>query len=72
MSQSPRSLSELLALHCEMGVNRSNLFAAAALVVSGMNVQDAIKLLRERRSPHVLMNQHFEDFLRDAFGRRTA
>lgn len=51
-------------VHCQAGINRSNLIATAALVRLGMNVKDAIALLREKRSPLVLANSTFEKFLR--------
>lgn len=54
----------LTLVHCQMGINRSNLFAAAALYRAGSSIDDAIQLLREKRSPYVLLNQHFERFLR--------
>jgi hypothetical protein len=54
-------------VHCQMGVNRSNLFAAAALCLQGRSIKDSIALLREKRSPHVLMNKHFEQFLLESF-----
>ncbi len=36
-------------VHCEHGVGRSVLLAAAALVASGMNAHDAIQLIQRRR-----------------------
>lgn len=55
-------------VHCQAGLNRSNLIAALALVYgatnpSGMRPTDAITLLRERRSPVVLCNTTFEAWL---------
>lgn len=51
-------------VHCQAGINRSNLIAASALVKMGKSVDEAIDLLREKRSPHVLANATFENFLR--------
>lgn len=48
-------------LHCQAGLNRSNLVAAAALIIDGgMFPVDAVDLLREKRSPAVLCNPSFE------------
>lgn len=50
-------------VHCQAGINRSNLLAASALVKMGYTPEDAIGLLREKRSRLVLANKTFEDFL---------
>lgn len=51
-------------LHCQAGINRSNLLATLALRKwKGMTSKDAIALLREKRSPLVLANRSFEDYL---------
>lgn len=55
-------------VHCQAGLNRSNLIAALALIYgatdpAGMRPADAIALLREKRSPVVLCNQTFEAWL---------
>lgn len=47
-------------VHCQAGLNRSNLVAAAALVLAGAEAADAIALLRAKRSPAVLCNRDFE------------
>lgn len=51
-------------VHCQAGLNRSNLVAGLALIESGMEPGDAIALLREKRCDAVLCNSHFEDWLR--------
>lgn len=51
-------------VHCQMGINRSNLVAGLALILRGMSPNAAIKLLRDKRSEYVLMNKTFEKFLR--------
>lgn len=51
-------------VHCEGGWNRSGLVTALALIRSGMTPDAAIALLREKRSPTVLYNQTFEQWLR--------
>lgn len=50
-------------VHCQAGLNRSNLIAASALIKMGRTPQEAIDLLREKRSPVVLCNQAFERWL---------
>lgn len=50
-------------VHCQAGLNRSGLVAARALTLGGMDAADAIALLREKRSPAVLCNKHFEAWL---------
>ena len=52
-------------VHCQAGLNRSATVAALALMLRGMSAPDAIRLLRERRDPHVLCNPHLESFLLD-------
>lgn len=51
-------------VHCQAGINRSNLLATLVLRAwKNMSSREAIELLRERRSPLVLANKTFEDFL---------
>jgi hypothetical protein len=51
-------------VHCQAGLNRSALTAALALVrAKEYAPAEAIALLREKRSPLVLCNTHFEDWL---------
>lgn len=50
-------------VHCQAGLNRSGLVAGLALVLNGMQPVSAIALLREKRSPAVLCNRTFEDWL---------
>ena len=50
-------------VHCQAGLNRSGLVAGTALVLSGMSPQRAIAKLRESRSPAVLCNRTFENWL---------
>lgn len=55
-------------VHCQMGINRSNLFAAAALCQQGYPVAAAIHLLQTKRSPWVLMNNSFVAILAEMYG----
>lgn len=50
-------------VHCQAGLNRSNLVTALALIKRGRTPVEAIALLREKRSPVVLCNQAFEAWL---------
>lgn len=59
-----RSMGPTLA-HCQAGLNRSGLVAAAALMLGGMSADEAITLLREKRSPAVLCNSAFIRWLRE-------
>ena len=50
-------------VHCQAGLNRSGLLTGLALVLSGMEPHEAIAKLRVGRSPAVLCNKQFEDWL---------
>lgn len=52
-------------LRCQGGKNRSGLIAASVLMRDGMAADDAIELLREKRDPDVLFNEHFVQALRE-------
>ena len=58
-----RSGAQVL-IRCQAGVNRSGLISALVLMIDGLSAQDAIALLRSRRSQFVLSNSHFEKWLR--------
>ncbi|MET1065442.1 MAG: dual specificity protein phosphatase family protein [Arthrobacter sp.] len=51
-------------VHCQAGLNRSALVVARALILDGMPNAEAIRLVRERRSPACLCNPSFERWLR--------
>lgn len=51
-------------VHCQAGLNRSSLVAARALMLAGASADEAIRQIREARSPACLCNPLFEDFLR--------
>jgi hypothetical protein len=59
-------LTEPTLVHCQAGLNRSSLVAARALVLDGMTADEAISLIREKRSPACLCNPAFERWLRSA------
>ena len=50
-------------VRCQAGVNRSGLVSALILMMHGLSAADAIALLREKRSPMVLLNADFERWL---------
>lgn len=50
-------------IHCQAGLNRSGLISALVLRALGKTSEEAIALLREKRSPMVLCNQTFESYL---------
>ena len=50
-------------VHCQVGLNRSALIIATALIFKGLSPDIAITLLREKRSPLVLCNPVFENWL---------
>lgn len=52
-------------VHCQAGLNRSGMVAAVALMLDGMSADDAIELLRESRSPAVLCNPNFVEWLHE-------
>lgn len=54
-------------IHCQAGLNRSSLVAAVTLQKLGHPIEEAIALLRERRSPAVLCNSAFEEWLKETY-----
>ena len=58
-----RRTGEVL-VHCQAGLNRSNLVTARALMLEGMTADDAIALLRYKRSSASLCNPSFVEYLR--------
>lgn len=51
-------------VRCYHGYNRSGLVVAHALVLAGHTTDDAIRLIRARRSPWALHNELFVEYLR--------
>lgn len=54
---------QTVLVHCQAGCNRSGLVAARVLILRGRTAAEAISLLREQRSPLVLCNEAFENWL---------
>lgn len=50
-------------VHCQAGLNRSGVVTALTLINLGHTPEDAVKLMREKRSPLVLCNKAFEDWV---------
>jgi protein-tyrosine phosphatase len=54
-----------LLVHCQAGLNRSSLLAARILMLGeGMTADEAIRTIRDNRSPACLCNPAFEKWLR--------
>ena len=49
---------------CQAGLNRSSLCASLVLMKAGYTADDAIALIRQKRSKYALFNQTFVDYLR--------
>lgn len=52
---------------CQAGWNRSSLVVALVLLKEGYSAHDAINLIREKRSPNALCNQHFVAFINEVY-----
>lgn len=50
-------------IHCQAGLNRSGLVGALVLMLNGRTPQQAIDLIRQRRSPACLCNKAFVNYL---------
>lgn len=51
-------------VRCQAGLNRSGLVIALVLYKFGVDINDAINLIRVKRSPYALCNSVFVDYLR--------
>lgn len=51
-------------VHCQAGLNRSSLVVARSLMLEGRTAEEAINLLREKRSEACLCNPAFEAYLK--------
>ena len=50
-------------IRCQAGMNRSGLIMALVLIREGYTAQEAIDLIRTKRSKHALFNGRFEKWL---------
>jgi hypothetical protein len=53
-------------IRCQAGMNRSGLIMALILIREGYTAEDAIDLIRAKRSKHALFNGRFEKWLKEA------
>lgn len=53
-----------ILVHCQAGLNRSSLVVARSLMLEGRTADEAISLIRDKRSPACLCNPSFEEWLR--------
>lgn len=60
-------LGKRVAAKCQAGWNRSGLIAALVLLKEGYSAEDAINLIRSKRSPYALSNPHFVNFIYEVF-----
>jgi protein-tyrosine phosphatase len=56
---------ERVLIRCQAGMNRSSLLTALVLMRDGKSADEAIALIKERRSPYVLSNSHFVKYLEE-------
>ena len=61
-----------VAAKCQAGWNRSGLIAALVLLQEGFTSDDAISLIRQKRSPNALCNPHFVAFIREVYEQEFA
>lgn len=59
------SEGERVLIRCQAGLNRSGLITALTLMMAGYEADEAIAMIRERRSQHALFNNHFVSWLRE-------
>ena len=52
-------------VHCGAGLNRSCVVAAKVLMQRGHSADDAIRIIRDKRSEHCLCNPHFARWLQE-------
>ena len=50
-------------IRCQAGLNRSGIVMALVLIRDGYSPEEAITVMREKRSEAVLCNRHFVDYL---------
>ena len=59
------NIGKKVAARCQAGWNRSGLIIALVLLKEGYSADEAISLIRERRSPNALCNPHFVKFIEE-------
>lgn len=56
-------------IRCQAGINRSSLVMALALMKMGVPLDEVVANMRELRSPYVLFNRSFMEYLREVEAR---
>jgi len=64
-------LGKTVAARCQAGWNRSGLIVALVLLKDGFTAEEAISLIRDRRSPNALCNPHFVKFIQEISSHRS-
>jgi protein-tyrosine phosphatase len=64
-------LGKKVAARCQAGWNRSGLIVALVLLKDGFTAEEAISLIRDRRSPNALCNPHFVKFIQEISSHRS-
>jgi len=52
-----------VGVRCQLGINRSGLIMALILIKEGYTADEAISLIRKKRSPYALFNKLFVEYL---------
>jgi protein-tyrosine phosphatase len=52
-------------VRCQAGINRSGLVMGIVLMLEGYTADEAINMMREKRSSAVLINRSFEKYLKE-------
>jgi protein-tyrosine phosphatase len=58
------STGQRVLIRCQAGLNRSGLVTALVMMDSGMSLDQALTIIRDRRSQRCLHNKHFIKYLR--------
>lgn len=62
-------LGKKVLVRCQAGINRSSLIVALVLIRNGWTADDAIRHMRQKRSPYVLFNKSFVEYIRSVEAR---
>lgn len=54
---------ERVLIRCQAGMNRSSLITSLVLMRDGMSPEEAIAIIRTKRSPYVFSNKHFLEYV---------
>jgi hypothetical protein len=54
---------DVVLVHCQAGINRSNLVAATVLILRGYTPKESLDLIRKQRGPEALCNWRFEEWV---------